>query len=144
MQAVSGSNPNLKPSTATTWEVGFTFTPKAVPNLSVSFDYFDTTQHKVVGTVDETTIVQSVEDLGAASPYAVEIRFGSPTGPGPNGNTPGQISSKPSASVYIIDSDLNLSSVAIKGYDADITYISRQATSAGSRSTRPSPSTTAT
>jgi iron complex outermembrane receptor protein len=123
MQAVGGSNPNLKPSTASTWEVGFTVTPKVVPNLSVSFDYFDTTQHQVVGTVDETTIVQSVEDLGAASPYASSIRFGSPTGPGPSGDTPGQISSKPAASVYIIDSELNLSSVAIKGYDADITYV---------------------
>ncbi len=123
MQAVSGANPNLKPSTASTWEVGFTLTPKAVPNLSVTFDYFDTTQHKVVGVVDETTIVQSVEDLGAASPYAEQIHFGSPTGPGPSGNTPGQISSKPLATVYIIDPELNLSSVAIKGFDAAVTYI---------------------
>jgi iron complex outermembrane receptor protein len=123
MQAVSSSNPNLKPSTATTWEVGFTYTPKQVPNFSISFDYFDTTQHKVVGVIDETTIVQSVEDLGAASPYAQYIRFDSPTGPGPSGNTPGQISAKPLAAVYIIDPELNLSSVAIKAYDADITYI---------------------
>jgi iron complex outermembrane receptor protein len=123
MQAVSGSNPDLKPSTATTWEAGFTFTPKAVPNLSISADYFDTTQHKIVGTVDETTIVQSVEDLGAASPYAAEIRFGSPTGPSVSGDAPGQISSKPLASVYILDGDLNLGSVAIKGYDASLTYV---------------------
>jgi iron complex outermembrane receptor protein len=123
MQAVSGSNPNLKPSTATTWEVGFTFTPKAVPNLSVTFDYFDTTQHQIVGTVDETTIVQSVEDLGAASPYASLIRFGSPTGPGPSGDTPGQISSRPLSTVYILDTAVNLSSLAIKGYDAAVTYI---------------------
>jgi iron complex outermembrane receptor protein len=123
MQAVSGSNPNLKPSTASTWEVGFTATPKAVPNLSVSVDYFDTTQHQVVGVVDETTIVQSVEDLGAASPYASLIRFGSPTGSGPSGNAAGQISSKPLASVYIIDPELNLSSVAIKGFDAAVTYV---------------------
>jgi iron complex outermembrane recepter protein len=123
MQAVSGSNPNLKPSTATTWEVGLTLTPKAVPNLSVTFDYFDTTQHKVVGTIDETTIVQSVEDLGAASPYASFIRFGGPSGPGPSGDTPGQISSRPLAAVYIIDPELNLSSIAIKGYDAAVTYV---------------------
>jgi iron complex outermembrane receptor protein len=123
MQAVSGSNPNLKPSTASTWETGFTFTPKAVPNLSVTFDYFDTTQHKVVGSIDESTIVQSVEDLGAASPYASFIRFGTPTGPGPSGDAPGQISSRPLASVYIIDPELNLSSVAIKGYDAAVTYV---------------------
>jgi iron complex outermembrane recepter protein len=123
MQEVSGSNPNLKPSTATTWEVGFTFTPKAVPNLSVSLDYFDTTEHKIVGTVDQTTIVQSVEDLGASSPYASLIRFGSPTGSSPSGNTPGQISSRPLATVFILDSDVNLSSQAIKGYDASVTYV---------------------
>jgi iron complex outermembrane receptor protein len=123
MQAVSGSNPDLKPSTASTWEAGFTFTPKALPNLSVSLDYFDTTQHKVVGVIDETTIVQSVEDLGAASPYAQFIRFGSATGPNPTTDTPGQISSRPLAAVYIVDPELNLSSVAIKGYDAAVTYV---------------------
>jgi iron complex outermembrane receptor protein len=123
MQAVSGSNPNLKPSTASTWEAGFTFTPRAVPNLSVSFDYFDTTQHQIVGTVDETTIVQSVENLGAASPYASLIRFGSPTGAGPSGDTPGQISSRPLSTVFILDAAVNLSSLAIKGYDGAITYV---------------------
>jgi iron complex outermembrane receptor protein len=123
MQAVTGSNPHLKPSTASTWEAGFTFTPKAVPNLSVSVDYFDTTQHKIVGAIDETTIVQSVEDLGAASPYSSNIHFGSPTGPGPSGDTPGQISSRPLAATYIVDPELNLSSLAIKGYDAAITYV---------------------
>jgi iron complex outermembrane receptor protein len=123
MQAVGGSNPNLKPSTATTWEAGFTYTPKYVPNLSISADYFDTTQHKIVGIVDETTIVQSVENLGAASPFASQIRFGSPTGPGPTGNAPGQISSRPLASTFILDGDVNLSSLAIKGYDVAITYV---------------------
>jgi len=123
MQSVGGSNPDLRPSTATTWEAGFTYTPRQVANLSVSVDYFDTTQHQIVGTVDETTIVQSVENLGAASPYASLIRFGSPTGAGPNGNAAGQISSKPLASTFILDSVVNLSSAAVKGYDAAVTYI---------------------
>jgi iron complex outermembrane receptor protein len=123
MQEVAGSNPSLKPSTASTWEAGFTFTPKAVLNLSVTFDYFDTTQHKIVGAIDQSTIVQSVENLGAASPYVSFIHFGSPSGPQPIGDTPGQISSKPLAAVYIIDPLLNLGSVAIKGYDAAVTYV---------------------
>jgi iron complex outermembrane recepter protein len=121
-QSVSGSNPDLKPSTATTWDVGFVVTPKAVPNLSVTADYFDTVQHKTIGTVDETTVIQSVEDLGAASPYASLIHFGSPSGPGPNGNTPGQISSRPFSSTYIVDPDLNLGAVAIKGFDVAVNY----------------------
>jgi iron complex outermembrane recepter protein len=123
MQAAGGSNPNLQPSTATTWEAGFTYTPNYVANLSISADYFDTTQHKIVGIVDETTIVQSVENLGAASPFASQIHFGSITGPGPNGNAPGQISSRPLASVFILDGVRNLSSLAIKGFDASVTYV---------------------
>jgi len=121
-QAETGSNPYLQPSTATTWDAGFVFTPKAVPNLSITGDYFDTTQHSLISTLDQTTIVQSVEDLGAASPYAQFIHFGSVNGPGPSGDTSGQISSKPLSSVYIINAETNIGAVAIKGYDASVVY----------------------
>jgi iron complex outermembrane receptor protein len=121
-QAVTGSNPNLQPSTASTWDAGFVFTPKAIPNLSVTADYFDTTQHKLISQVDEGTIIQSVENLGAASPYASQIHFGVATGPGPSGDAPGQISSRPLSSVFIFDPDLNIGAVAIKGYDASVVY----------------------
>jgi iron complex outermembrane recepter protein len=120
--AQTGSNPNLQPSTATTWDVGFVYTPKAIPRLSITGDYFDTTQHSIISTLDQTTIVQSIEDLGAASPYAADVRFGSVTGPGVSGNAPGQISSKPNSSVYIINSETNIGAVAIKGYDASLVY----------------------
>jgi iron complex outermembrane recepter protein len=121
-QAASGSNPNLKPSTATTWDAGFVYTPKAIPNLSITGDYFDTTQHSLISTIDQSTIIQSVEDLGAASPYAAYIHFGTVNGVGPNGNAPGQISSRPLSSVYIIDNETNIGAVAIKGYDASVVY----------------------
>jgi iron complex outermembrane receptor protein len=120
--AQTGSNPNLRPSTASTWDAGFVFTPKAIPNLSITGDYFDTTQHNLISTVDQATIVQSVEDLGAASPYSSQIHFGIATGPGPSGDAPGQISSKPLSSVYIIDNEINIGAVAIKGYDASVVY----------------------
>jgi iron complex outermembrane receptor protein len=120
--AVTGSNPNLQPSTATTWDAGFVFTPKAVPNLSITADYFDTTQHSLISTIDENTIIQNVENLGAASPYAADIHFGSATGAGPSGSAPGQISSRPLSSIYINDSEVNIGAVAIKGYDASVVY----------------------
>ena len=120
--AETGSNPNLKPSTATTWNAGFVLTPKAVPNLSITADYFDTTQHQLVSTIDQTTIIQNVENLGASSPYAGSIHFGSVNGPGLNGSTPGQISSRPLSSVYIVDPEVNIGAVAIKGYDASLIY----------------------
>ncbi len=121
-QAATGANPNLQPSTASTWDAGFVYTPKAVPNLSITGDYFDTTQHNLISTLDQTTVIQSVEDLGAASPYAADVHFGSLTGPAVNGDTPGQISSRPLSSVYISNFEVNIGAVAIKGYDASVVY----------------------
>lgn len=122
-QSVAGSNPDLKPSTSTTWSAGFVYTPRQVKNLSVTFDYYQTDEKGVVGNIDQTTIIQSVEDLGAGSPYAQYIHFGNPNGAGPSGNTPGQISSKPLSVVYIIDPLVNIGAEAIKGFDASIEYL---------------------
>jgi iron complex outermembrane receptor protein len=122
-QDESGSNPNLKPSTSTTWTAGFVYTPKAVKNLSVTFDYYQTVEKGVVSSIDEGTIIQSVEDLGAASPYAQYVRFENPNGPGVVGDTPGQISDKPLSQVYLITPQVNLGSTAIRGYDAAVNYV---------------------
>ncbi|HXQ82277.1 MAG TPA: TonB-dependent receptor [Opitutaceae bacterium] len=122
-QAAGGSNPDLKPSTSSTWTAGFVYTPRLVKNLSVTFDYYQTVEKGVVGTVDQTTVIQSVENLGAASPYADLIHFGSPTGPGPSGDVAGQISSKPLAETYIVAPLINIGAEAIKGYDASVEYV---------------------
>jgi iron complex outermembrane receptor protein len=121
-QDVSGSNPELKPSTSTTWTAGFVYTPKAVKNLSVTFDYYQTVEKGVVSSIDQSTIVQSVENLGAASPYAQYIHFLNANGPGVVGNTPGQISSRPLSEVFLITPQINLGSTAIRGYDAAVNY----------------------
>jgi iron complex outermembrane receptor protein len=126
-QAVSGSNPSLQPSTSTTWTAGFVYSPRKLGNLTLTVDYFQTVQHGEVGFVDQGTIIQSVENLGAASPYANDIHFGGATGPGPSGDTPGQISSKPLNDVYIIAPYVNLGATAIKGIDASLEYQVRTA-----------------
>lgn len=122
-QAVAGANPDLKPSTSTTWSAGLVFAPHAVKNLSFTFDYYQTVEKGVVGNIDQSTMIQSVENLGAASPYAQYIHFGSPSGPGPTGDSPGQISGKPLAETYIIGPLVNIGAEAIKGYDASIEYV---------------------
>ena len=128
-QAVSGANPTLKPSTSTTWTAGFVYSPKRLGNLTLTVDYYQTVQHGEVGFVDQGTIIQSVEDLGAASPYASNIHFGSATGPGPSGDAPGQISSKPLSNVYIVSPYINLGATAIKGIDASVEYLHKTASS---------------
>ncbi len=121
-QAEGGSNPDLKPSTSTTWSAGFVYSPKKLGNLTFTVDYYQTVQKGEVGFLDQGTIIQSVENLGAASPYASNIHFGGPNGPGPSGDDPGQISSRPLSTVYIVTPYINLGSTAIKGIDASVEY----------------------
>jgi len=122
-QGVTGSNPKLQPSKASTWSVGFVYSPKAVSNLTVTSDFYEVVEHGTVGQVNQGTVVQSVENLGAGSPYAKDVHFGSATGPSPSTNTPGQISSKPFATVFLVTPDLNLGAVAAKFYDTSIDYV---------------------
>jgi len=119
-EAEGGSNPDLQPAKGTDWTLGFVYDPKAVKGLDIAFDYFDSVTHNFFGTLAEQTIVQSVEDLGPASPYNDLIHFGSVNGPIPTG--PGQISTHPAHSVYIIANDINVGATAIKGWDASVEY----------------------
>jgi iron complex outermembrane recepter protein len=119
-QAQGGSNPHLQPATGTDWTVGFIMDPKVVKGLDISFDYFDSVTHNFFGILTEQTVIQSVEDLGPASPYNSLIHFGSINGPSPT--APGQISTHPSHSVYILDNDINVGATAIKGWDATVEY----------------------
>jgi hypothetical protein len=58
--------------------------------------------------------------LGPASPYNDLIHFGNVNGPIPT--APGQISTHPSHSVWIIDNEINVGATAIKGWDATLEY----------------------
>jgi len=119
-QAAGGSNPNLQPAKGTDWTLGFVLDPKAVPGLSVSWDYFDSVTKNFFGIIPEQTIIQSVEDLGPASPFNSLIHFGNISGPNPT--APGQISTHPSHSVWIFDGEINVGATAIKGWDSTVEY----------------------
>ena len=119
-ESQSGSNINLQPSTATTWSAGFGYTPKALKGLTVTLDYYETHQVGLPGSVNQQTIVQSVENLGSASPYAPYIHFGNVDGPTPT--APGQISTHPKSSVWIFAPTINLGGTWTKGIDASIEY----------------------
>lgn len=119
-QAESGSNPGLKPAKGTNWTAGFIYNPKGMKGLDVSFDYFQSVTHDFFGTIPEQSIIQDVESRGPASPYNSLVHFGSITGPNPT--APGQVSAHPSHSVWILDSEINVGSTAIKGWDATVEY----------------------
>src|SRR4051812_3274760 len=63
-QVQSGSNPDLVPSTAQAITAGLVYSPKFIPGLTISADYFRTLQQLIVSTLGATTIIQSVEANG--------------------------------------------------------------------------------
>jgi iron complex outermembrane recepter protein len=54
-----GGNPSLSPEIADTYSAGFVLTPRAVPNLSISLDYFDIKIADVIGRVGGDVILSN-------------------------------------------------------------------------------------
>jgi iron complex outermembrane recepter protein len=122
-QVMSGSNPDLVPSTAQAITAGMVYSPKFVPGLTISVDYFRTLQQLIVGALDTDTIITSVEALGPQSPFASLVTFN---------NFRGQSGAQPVtaahqldgnlASVFIVDTNLNLGAISIEGWDLSARY----------------------
>jgi iron complex outermembrane receptor protein len=118
--AVVLSNPQLAPATANVATLGFDWAPRAFPGFHAKADYFSTVEKNIVGSLSPSAVAQSVELLGASSPYASKVHFGSPTGPGPTG--PGQLSTAVASGVYIDAPYVNQASEAVRGFDAQVSY----------------------
>ena len=120
---LTGSNLDLVSSTAESYSAGIVYRPDCIPGLTVSADYFRTLQQQIPGVLGATIILESVEALGPASPYASRIAFN---------NFPGQPGSKPVtaphqlagnlASVYVNDTLINIAARHIEGIDFGANY----------------------
>ncbi len=136
-QSRTGSNPNLRPSTAKSHATGIVYSPKYVKGLTVSATYVHVDQVDLVGGVGVATILQSVEQLGPASPYASQVSFV---------NFPGEAGAQPVASagqlgnflragnsanlIYVADTNRNIAGQKVRSVDFNIDYESA-ATSLG-------------
>ena len=54
-----GGNPSLEPEIADTYSAGFVLTPRVVPNLSISVDYFDIKVKQVIGPIGGDVILNN-------------------------------------------------------------------------------------
>ncbi len=74
IQTQTRSNPTLPPSESENWNIGAVYSPKQVPGLTVSVDYYNVHQNKVT-TSDPISAVNSLNALGVNSPWAPGFTF---------------------------------------------------------------------
>ncbi|HEY0802745.1 MAG TPA: TonB-dependent receptor [Steroidobacteraceae bacterium] len=132
-----GNNPNLRPSKTQTHTISVTFTPKEVPGLLLSAEFSSIHQSGFPGGIGFTNILQNVDQLGAASPFANNVAMGN--FPGQAGavpfTTPGQLGNylranpNNATNVYAIDRFQNLGGLLVRtitvngGYELPATPI---------------------
>ena len=123
-QVLTGSNPDLVPSVAQNWTAGLVYSPSWVPGrFTIRGDYFWTLQQLIVAPLPNSTLLNSVNNLGPASPYASLVAFN---------NFPGQGGSIPvtapyqlvgnMASVYYINTNRNIGAERVEGWDLEASY----------------------
>ena len=120
---LGGSNPKLTPSKSKAYTFGFVYSPKFLKGLEITVDYYDIKQTDLVGSVaGTTTIIQSVERLGAASPFAPYVALGNYPGQGGTAITaPGQLSTNVN-NLYVLQSLVNIGNQNQHGYDIAVKY----------------------
>jgi iron complex outermembrane receptor protein len=122
-QVLGGANASLSPSTAETLTAGLVYSPSFVPGLVVSVDYFRILQQGIISTVGGTIILNDVQRLGPASPFANLVGFN---------NFPGQAGSQPVTAagqlagnlnnVFVLDTFQNLGASHSAGFDLSARY----------------------
>ena len=118
--AINTSNPALGPVRSDTYSAGIVLSPKQVPGLTVSGDFFHVEQKGIITAgASSTTVLNSVNALGSASPFNSLVHFGSPTGPNLTTPVAGQLAGN--ASNYFIVTTLNNNTV-LRESGVDFTF----------------------
>jgi iron complex outermembrane receptor protein len=116
----SGANPNLVPSTAESYTGGIVFSPKAIKGLQFSADYIHIRQGDLISTIGNENILQSVELLGTASPYAQFVHIGGFKGAPIT--AAGQVSGNAIDNVYVTNTLINISFQKFAAYNFQTRY----------------------
>lgn len=77
--SISSGNPDLKPETSKTWDVGVILTPRWLPGLSVNAAYFRYDKKDVVSGINLTTAITSFPELVVRDPASpADVAAGRP------------------------------------------------------------------
>ena len=119
-QETGGSNPNLGNERADTYTAGIVISPRQVPGLTLNADFFHVEETNLIGGIDDTIILTSVNNLGGASPFANLVHLNGFNGPTVTGG-PGQLAGNLPL-YYVVDNTQNLGGARIGGIDFGAHY----------------------
>jgi outer membrane receptor protein involved in Fe transport len=118
LPVISGSNPNLTAEKADSWTYGVVVSPRWVPNLTISADYYDIKVKGVITSVSAQTIANSCYDLPTLDNlFCRNFTRYRGSAPGPLGEIPGQILGN-----SLIQAPLNFAKRVRRGIDTQVNY----------------------
>jgi outer membrane receptor protein involved in Fe transport len=104
---ITGGNPNLKPETAQSTELGIVYQPEWLPGFNASVDYYRIGLKKKIGSLSNQQIIDGCQ-IGGNQSYCSVIQltgvFGTPTGP------------------FVRNLPFNLASEITDGFDIEMSY----------------------
>ena len=118
-QSEGGSNPNLASTRANTYTGGIVISPHQVPGLTINGDFFHVDETRITGSIDPVQAIESVNAVGAASPFASFVHFGSFNGP--TGLAAGSLVGQ-GPNLFVTANQQNLGGAHIAGVDMGAHY----------------------
>ncbi|MFL6845582.1 MAG: TonB-dependent receptor domain-containing protein, partial [Allosphingosinicella sp.] len=117
LEIVSGGNPNLREETSDSWTLGGVLTPRWIPGLSISVDYYNIAVNNVISSVAAQTIVNQCYDSPTLqNPFCGSFQRAG-AGGGPRGEIPFQI-----LEASLLQSSLNFAKLQVRGIDTEVAY----------------------
>ena len=118
LHVISGSNPNLISETSRSVTLGAIFTPRFIPGLTLSADYFNINVRNTIVSLSAQTIVNSCYDSpNLSSPLCAGFRRNLTASNGPEGELPGQI-----LGLSIVQGPQNFARRVSRGLDVNLNY----------------------
>lgn len=118
LPVLSGSNPNLEAEKSDSWTFGTVITPRWIPNLTISVDYYNIKVNGVITSATAQQIANACYDLATlANAFCTQFTRYRGTGPGSFGEIPGQIQGN-----TLLQAPLNYAKRIRRGIDTQINF----------------------
>jgi len=120
LEILSGGNPNLEAETSDSYTFGGVFTPKFLPGLSISTDYYNVKVNKVITSVTAQQILNLCYDSPTLDNPFCPLFSRAGAGGGPRGEIPFRV-----LEGSLLQSSANFAKLVATGLDTNIDYTHR-------------------